>query len=108
MILSPECGKPEEEKDDAEQIRNQIDSDLWDESLFKKGVLMTDSKVFEKWAEAVLYVADSEGMRDDQEIDTWPRDVKDQYPALTIGAVRGWPASNALDAVASAAKGART
>ena len=47
----------------------------------------------DKWIEAVLCVADSNGMDDSQEIDTWPSDAKEHYPVLTVGDVREWQAS---------------
>ena len=46
----------------------------------------------DKWIEAVLCVADANGMDDRQEIDTWPWDVKARYPLLTVGDIREWQA----------------
>lgn len=40
------------------------------------------------WMEAVITVAGSNGMSDEQVIDTWPKDVADQFPPLTVGMVR--------------------
>lgn len=51
---------------------------------------MIEQEQLEKWIEAVLIIADVEGMPDSQEIQTWPRDVTSQFPALTVGAVRAW------------------
>jgi hypothetical protein len=42
----------------------------------------------QQWIEAALIVADSNGMKDDQIIPTWPQDVADQFPPLTVGALR--------------------
>ena len=47
----------------------------------------------DKWIEAVLCVADANGMDDRQEIDTWPWDVKARYPLLTVGDIREWQSS---------------
>ena len=52
------------------------------------------------WINAVLAVADSEGMDDRQEIDTWPFDVKAHYPTLTVGDVREWKALAATEKTA--------
>lgn len=46
----------------------------------------------QEWIEAALIVADSNGMDDAQVIPTWPADVADNFPALTVGALREWQA----------------
>lgn len=47
----------------------------------------------QEWIEAALIVADSNGMDDAQVIPTWPADVADNFPALTVGALREWHAA---------------
>lgn len=44
----------------------------------------------EQVIEAMLIVADSNGMKDDKVIPIWPEDVAQSYPTLTVGAVREW------------------
>lgn len=49
---------------------------------------------FKRWTDAALYMADANGMADDTVIPTWPSgrpgdEAMEEYPQLTIGAVRG-------------------
>ncbi|NWO05804.1 MAG: hypothetical protein HLX50_08955 [Alteromonadaceae bacterium] len=53
------------------------------------------SASLQEWIEAALTVADSNGMSDDEVIPTWPADVADHYPDLTVGALRRWQAGRA-------------
>ena len=59
---------------------------------------------FEEWAEAVLTMADVEGMADDTAIPTWPDDVvrqaPDKFPQLTVGALRQAARPRGTDPVA--------
>lgn len=50
-----------------------------------------------QWMDAVLVVANTEGMPDDQAIPTWPEDLcktnPELFPELTVGAIREWHAA---------------
>ena len=75
---------------------------------------MSDYRLqLEKWMQAAASVADAENMSDDEVIPTWPvfcvETQPENYPELTVGAVRAWKAShsespNSSDHIADAGK----
>ena len=70
--------------DDAEQIRNEIDADLWSEGLPKKGVLMSYSReefeqaVTDRWSDSYSFTRFGD---------------EDYFDEIVEGMWRGWQAS---------------
>ena len=64
----------------------------WDAMVKEDGM-----NSLQEWIEAALIVANAEGMDDEQVIPTWPEDVAEKFPALTVGALRAFNNNSEAD-----------